>query len=309
MVSLTETYPNDVSLLNIGNTYEGRPILGVRVNIGGGSNKKSIVFEGTHHAREWISTATVTWMLNELLTSNDQEVRSIANTYDWYMFPVTNPDGYVYSWTTNRLWRKNRSPTPNLLCTGTDLNRNWDNFFNQGGTSLNPCSDVYAGVAAFSEPETRLLAEFIKKLPNLVGYFPFHSYSQILMVPYGWTFEHLENYEQLYAIGLKAIESLRSKFGTNYLLGSIWNVFSCKKLKEFKALKLKFCFAAISTGASIDWVKYELKTNVTFEYELRDVNRGPYEFELPANQIIPNCIEVFASFVTIIKESQAIGIA
>lgn len=66
-------------------------------------------------------------------------------------------------------------------------------------------------------------------------------------------------------------------------------------------------FADIATGASIDWVKYELKTNVTFEYELRDT--GAYGFVLPTDQIIPNSIEVFASFVTIIKEAQAMGIA
>jgi hypothetical protein len=54
-------------------------------------------------------------------------------------------------------------------------------------------------------------------------------------------------------------------------------------------------------------VKYELKTNLTFEYELRDT--GAYGFALPADQIIPNSIEVFASFLTIMKEPQIMGIA
>ena len=63
----------------------------------------------------------------------------------------------------------------------------------------------------------------------------------------------------------------------------------------------------IATGASIDWVKYELKTNVTFEYEMRDV--GAYGFNLPASQIIENSIEVFASIITILQEAQKIGIA
>lgn len=234
--ALTVSFPNDISLIDIGTSYEGRSILGVRVNIGGGLDKKSIILEGTHHAREWISPATINWILNELLTSQDQEVRMIANEYDWYFFPVTNPDGYVYSWTTNRLWRKTRRPTPNLLCTGTDLNRNWDNFFNQGGTSMNPCSDLYAGDAPFSEPESRQLADFIKSVPNLAGYFAFHSYSQILMVPYGWTRELPDNYDQLYAIGLKALESLKSKFGTEYELGSIANIL-CKFSKKFSFMK------------------------------------------------------------------------
>ncbi|KAL7034864.1 hypothetical protein ACKWTF_008147 [Chironomus riparius] len=286
---LVTQFPNDVSIVNIGDSYEGRPILGLKLNIGGGANKKSIIFEGTHHAREWISAATVTYMLNELLTSNNTDVKDIAAAYEWYIFPVTNPDGYLYTWTNNRMWRKNRKPTSNLLCIGTDLNRNWDNFFNQGGTSFNPCDNTYAGSSPFSEPETKVLSEFIKTVPNLVGYFPFHSYSQILMVPYGWTHELLDNYHELYAIGEKALETLSSFYGTTYELGSIANVIY------------------IATGASIDWVKYELKTNVTFEYEMRDV--GAYGFNLPASQIIENSIEVFASIITILQEAQKIGIA
>jgi hypothetical protein len=113
------------------------------------------------------------------------------------------------------------------LCTGIDLNRNWDNYFNQGGTSMNPCSDTYAGEIAFSEPESRLLADFIKTVPNLAVYIPFHSFSQILMLPYGWTYELLENYDEIYAIGEKALVSLKSKYGTEYRLGAIANVI-CK---------------------------------------------------------------------------------
>lgn len=185
LAQLVDQYPNDVTLLNIGKSYEGRDLLGVKVNIGGGSNKKSVVLEGTHHAREWISGSTVTWILNELLTSVENSTRTLAENYEWYIFPITNPDGYAYTWTSNRMWRKNRQQGENLLCTGIDLNRNWDNYFNEGGTSMNPCSDTYAGPKAFSEPETFYLSEFIKSVPNMAAYFAFHSYSQLLMIPYG----------------------------------------------------------------------------------------------------------------------------
>lgn len=57
----------------------------------------------------------------------------------------------------------------------------------------------------------------------------------------------------------------------------------------------------------MDWVKHELRPNVTFEYEMRD--KGYYGFSLLPDQIIPNAIEVFASIVTILKEAQARGIA
>ena len=54
------------------------------------------------HAREWIGVATSTFILNELLTSTDPNVMEIAANYNWYVFPVTNPDGYQYTHTTVR---------------------------------------------------------------------------------------------------------------------------------------------------------------------------------------------------------------
>jgi len=56
------------------------------------------------HAREWICPALATWILNQLLTSNDADIRFIAENFDWYVFPSVNPDGYQYSHTTVRIW-------------------------------------------------------------------------------------------------------------------------------------------------------------------------------------------------------------
>ncbi|KAG5676180.1 hypothetical protein PVAND_006029 [Polypedilum vanderplanki] len=280
---------SNASIISVGTSYEGRNILGLKLNIGNVSGKKQIIFEGTIHAREWISGATVTWMLNELLTSTDPEVQQLAATYEWIIVPVLNVDGFVYTWTNDRFWRKTRRPTANLLCRGADPNRNWDNNFNRGGSSSNPCSDLYAGDYPFSEPETKQFSEFIANLTNLVGYFDFHAYGQLLMLPYGFTTEILENYDELYEIGTIALESLSAKFGTQYRIGSIANIIY------------------IASGSSLDWLKYEFKTNVTYAYELRD--QGRYGFALPADQIIDTAIETFESIKTILKEAQIRGIA
>lgn len=58
------------------------------------------MLEGTIHAREWISAATVTWIIKEFLTSTDPEVRALAENFEWHIFPVVNPDGYVHTFTT-----------------------------------------------------------------------------------------------------------------------------------------------------------------------------------------------------------------
>jgi Zinc carboxypeptidase len=220
---LVAIHPNDVTLINVGTSYEGREMLGVRVNFGNVTTKKQVIFEGTIHAREWISGASVTWMLNELLTSNDPSIRAIANNYEWLIFPVINVDGYAYTWNRDRLWRKTRRPS-SLICYGADPNRNWDVYFDLEGTSPNPCSDLYAGQSAFSEPETLQFSQYLAKLTNLAAYFDFHAYGQLLMLPYGWTREHLENYNELYDIGRNAIDVLKSKYGTEYVVGSIANI-------------------------------------------------------------------------------------
>ena len=64
--------------------------------------------------REWISPAAVLWMLNELL--ENEEYRHLIENLDWYILPVHNPDGYVYSYTRKdtptvegRFWRASRN--------------------------------------------------------------------------------------------------------------------------------------------------------------------------------------------------------
>ena len=77
-----------------------------------------------------------------------------------YILPVVNPDGYLYTQTTNRMWRKTRSPNDNG-CFGTDANRNWGYQWGTGGSSSDPCSDTYMGASAFSEIETANIRQWL----------------------------------------------------------------------------------------------------------------------------------------------------
>jgi hypothetical protein len=68
----------------------------------------------------------------------------------------------------------------------------------EAGSSSSPCSDSYAGTSPFSETETETLSSYLSSISNsLLVYFSFHSYSQLLMFPYGYTQEHVSNYEEL----------------------------------------------------------------------------------------------------------------
>lgn len=88
-------WPNIVTGFNIGYSYEGRLIRGVRLSFE--PEKKAIFIESNIHAREWITSAACTYLIFELLFSRDCEVRRMANRLDWWIVPVLNVDGFVYS--------------------------------------------------------------------------------------------------------------------------------------------------------------------------------------------------------------------
>ncbi|KAL0124818.1 hypothetical protein PUN28_006585 [Cardiocondyla obscurior] len=202
-----------------GMTYENREIKGVRVmnNV----DNPGIFIEGGIHAREWIAPATVMYILHEILTSTDQNVRHVADRYNWFFFPVFNPDGYVFAHNEDRLWTKNRKKS-SLHCIGTDLNRNWNIFWNISGTSNDPCSVEYSGTEPFSEIEMKTISEYIKFVQNhFSGYFSFHSFSQKLMFPYAYTKEHISNYNQLLIYAAIGTNALSQRYGTHYTTGSI----------------------------------------------------------------------------------------
>lgn len=122
---LAETYPNLCTVETIGNSVEGRPLKILRISSGNNRSNnqtKSVWVDGGIHAREWISPATVTYIINNFVLNYENEPQSVRDV-DWYFLPVVNPDGYEYSHMRDRLWRKNRARAG--FCAGTDLNRNF----------------------------------------------------------------------------------------------------------------------------------------------------------------------------------------
>ncbi|XP_014486631.1 PREDICTED: zinc carboxypeptidase-like [Dinoponera quadriceps] len=282
---LAKQYPDKVQVIVGGETYEKRQIKGVKVSFK--SNNPGVFIEGGIHAREWITPAVVMYMTHQILTSKDADVRDMAESYDWYIFPSFNPDGYVYTHTTDRLWRKTRKPYG--ICRGTDPNRNWDYKWNTGGSSSFPCAETYAGSAPFSDVETKSMSEYMKSINDkFFAYISFHSYSQLLMFPYGHTKAHLDNYDELYAIGKKSIEALKKRYGTEYITGNIAETIY------------------VATGSTIDYVKGTYGKPLAYTYELRD--KGRHGFLLPPDQIIPTGEETLDSVVAMLKEAKARGL-
>lgn len=80
--------------------------------------------------REWAGIMSVFYLIHELV-ENSTYTQELVSKVDWVFVPVVNPDGYVYSFTEDRLWRKNRRVV-NYTCTGIDLNRNYGYVWEEG---------------------------------------------------------------------------------------------------------------------------------------------------------------------------------
>lgn len=69
------------------------------------------------------------------------------------------------------------------------------------GTSNNPCSEVYHGPHANSEVEVKSVVDFIQQHGNFKCFIDLHSYSQLLMYPYGYTVNKAPDAEELVSVG------------------------------------------------------------------------------------------------------------
>jgi len=301
MSSLFTTHVRKVS---IGVSYEGREIPGIRVGVHPTNNdepnlprRKTVLITGGLHAREWISTSTVNFIAYSFITGygKSREITRLLEDFDFMFVPTVNPDGYVYTWQTDRLWRKNRQNTNFRFCHGMDLDRSfgyhWDGAASAAG---NPCSESFAGDAPFEALEARLLADWAKNETennnvDFVGLLDLHSYSQQILYPYSYSCDHtppqLENLQEL-AAGLA--KSIRTSHGHNYEIMAACegnSVVNGKKSKQRLSPRME-----AAGGSALDWFYHELKVHYAYQIKLRD--RGMYGFLLPREYIVPTGKEI-----------------
>ncbi|KAI4825427.1 hypothetical protein KUCAC02_021107 [Chaenocephalus aceratus] len=222
MDTLVSEYSTLVTKLEIGRSYENRPMYVLKFSKGG--NKPAIWIDTGIHSREWVSQATGVWTANKIATDYSSDA-SLLDNMDIYMLILANPDGYDYTHNNvHRMWRKTRSVNPGSRCRGVDPNRNWDAGFGGPGSSRNPCSDSYHGPSAHSEIEVKNVVNFIKSHGNFKSFISVHAYSQLLMYPYGYSCKNAAHQAELDAIGTAAVKKLTSLHGTRYKVGSICNI-------------------------------------------------------------------------------------
>ncbi|KAJ9622686.1 putative metallocarboxypeptidase ecm14 [Taxawa tesnikishii (nom. ined.)] len=294
---LSSLFTTHVRYITVGTTFEGRPIPGVRVGVRPANDnetpspRKTILIAGGLHAREWISVSTVNYIAYSLITryGKSAATTSLLENFDFVFIPTLNPDGYVFSWETDRLWRKNRQKTFSSFCNGLDLDRSFDFHWDGSATKGNPCSESYSGERAFEGVEALQLANWAKNETEknnveFVGLLDLHSYSQQILYPWAYSCDaEPPTIENLVELGLGISKSIRLDHGRGYQVAQACegNVGAAKNERK----KEVFPRFEAGGGSALDWFYHEMKVRYPFQIKLRD--RGSYGFLLPKEHIVP----------------------
>lgn len=258
---LEAMFPSIVNLTTIGKSYEGRDVYALRVggrkSEGDASGpRKTILITGGLHGREWISTSTANYLLWSVITAYDKEsmITKLLDHFDMVFIPVLNPDGYEYTWQSDRLWRKSRQQTKMRFCRGLDLDHAFGYGWDAKKLQTDPCSESYGGDEPFQAVEASNLAKWAKNETEhgarFVAFLDLHSYAQEVLYPYSYTCSidppNRENLEEL-AVGLAKAIRISS--------GELYTVMSACEGAVARTYSASESFPRIEAGggSAIDW--------------------------------------------------------
>jgi carboxypeptidase T len=271
---LAERAPEHVALQAIGNSLDNRPLWALR--IGGGPDATSMLINGTLHAREWIAPMVTTCIADRLVSGYDSDpaIRAFVDHTRLWVVPIGNPDGYQYSWSTDRYWRKNLRDR-----AGVDLNRNFSVGFGGSGSSGSKRSQTYRGAYAFSEPETAALRDLARR-ERIALHVDFHAYGQLLLYPWGYTGTPARDRDRFAALGDRIASAMFATHETPYRLSSAIEFYP-------------------ASGTMLDWMYGEAGA-LSYTIELRPPwPRGAGGFVLPPEEIRPTCDEGLAAVLAL----------
>ncbi|MFC9706018.1 M14 family zinc carboxypeptidase [Streptomyces sp. NPDC056943] len=191
--------PGITKVVSIGKTLKGQDILALKVSKGAArvkdGSKPATLYLSNQHAREWITPEMTRRLLHHYLDGygKDERITRIVDSTELWFVLSANPDGYDFTHADpeNRQWRKNLRDNDGdgriASGDGVDLNRNfaykWG--YDNEGSSPDPADETFRGTGPMSEPETKALDAFQKRIGFSYG-INYHSAAQLLLYGVGW---------------------------------------------------------------------------------------------------------------------------
>jgi hypothetical protein len=196
-VELARSHPQLVKQVEIGRSVNGQEILAFKVTADAGrvrdGRRPAVLYASAQHAREWITPEMTRRLMRHVLDGygSDGEIRGLLDRNELWFVPVANPDGYDYTFSTDRLWRKNLHDNDGdgviTGADGVDPNRNFPTRwgYDDEGSSSSPDSQTYRGTEPASEPETRALDGLMRRV-GFEFFVNYHSAAELLLYGTGW---------------------------------------------------------------------------------------------------------------------------
>lgn len=200
---LEKAYPELIDVEIIGQSEYGRDIYAVSL----GKGDSTVFINGSHHAREWITTNVNMNMIDKYANAYEKnsridgyDVQRILNNTTIWFIPMVNPDGVTLQQTglssfpkadhakiikmndgsrNFKRWKANAK--------GIDLNRQYDakwKSLKSGGNV--PKFKNYKGKSPESASETKAVLNFVNEINPEIA-ISYHSSGQILFWKYGQT--------------------------------------------------------------------------------------------------------------------------
>ncbi len=197
--SIATHYSSITHLDTIGySTADSLPIFAMKIsdNVHQDEDEPAVLYVGCHHAEEILGVEICIYMINDLVSSyGSDSLKSywVDNREIWFV-PMLNAEGHgIVMSGLDTLWRKNKHDNNNngffeITYDGVDLNRNYDFYWDEGG-SLNPPDEYYRGAAPFSENENRAIRD-LSYAQNFVFCNSYHSArtgpKEVIYYPWRW---------------------------------------------------------------------------------------------------------------------------
>ncbi|MCX8132046.1 MAG: M14 family metallocarboxypeptidase [Clostridia bacterium] len=191
--ALKRLYPDLIQTKSLGKTPDGRTLLLIKL----GKGNKMITLNGSHHAREYISSTLLMKMVEEYaycykmnIPFKGYDARRILDQVTLYIVPMVNPDGVTLvqygpsklknpdsikkinnGKKTYKSWKANAK--------GVDLNYQYPFGWEHIRKLKGPRSEGYKGTSPAMETETKILMNFTLENPFLI-HAAYHTQGEII---------------------------------------------------------------------------------------------------------------------------------